>query len=151
MTKVPKIYGPYGDKPKYNQHTGGESMTVQDMAGSCDINNIMKKYERTGLIEHLNTYNGDYSDFSGAPDFQTAMNKVIAAQEMFMTLPASTRELFGNDPGKFVEFASNKENLPEMREMGLAHPEGAPEQPQTAGEGAPDKAPKAPKKASEEA
>lgn len=115
-----KIRFHYADTIAVNQHVGEETMTQQHMAEATDINNIMKKYEATGLLDHLNQYQGEYGDFTVMPDFHTAMNKIKDAEEMFLTIPASIRDKFENDAGKFVEFASNPENLDELREMGLA-------------------------------
>ena len=119
----------YAAPARCDQHVGGETMTQQHMAEACDINNIMARYEETGLIDHLNQYQGEYGDFTVMPDFHTAMNKIKAAEEMFLTLPAKVREKFENDPGSFVEFATNEDNLDEMRELGLAPKASKSEQP----------------------
>ncbi|AJK28280.1 putative minor capsid protein [Eel River basin pequenovirus] len=98
------------------------SRTKQASRDECDINNIMRKFEKTGLIEHQNRYQGDYGDFSDAMPYHEAMNVVLAADEMFMQLPASIRKQFGHDPQAFLTFASDEKNLDKMREMGLAKP-----------------------------
>lgn len=103
----------------YKQHVGENSMTQQHMKESCDINVIMKKYEKTRLLEHVNHRQGQYGDFTLAPDYHTALNQLHAAQEMFMELPSKLRERFANDPGNFLDFVSNPENVDEMRELGL--------------------------------
>lgn len=47
-------------------------------------------------------------------------------KKSFMTLPASVRERFANDPGEFLKFAEDPANLDEMVDMGLAtYPESA--------------------------
>ena len=102
------------------QEVGEETLTQQHMAEACDINNIMARYEETGLLDHVNQYQGDYGDFTVMPDFHTAMNKIRDAEEMFMTLPSKVREKFNNNPGEFVEFATNKDNLDAMADLGLA-------------------------------
>jgi phage internal scaffolding protein len=104
----------------------GPSMTKQAFQAECDINNIMKRYEKTGIIDHLNKYGGRFGDFTGAVDFQTAQNIVIDAQKMFMDIPASIRAQFENDPGKFIQFATDPANLDKLREMGLAPPAPVP-------------------------
>jgi phage internal scaffolding protein len=106
----------------------GESMTQQHMAAETDINNIMKKYEKTGIVTHLAKYQGDYQDFTVMPDFHTAMNTIREADEMFLTLPASVRDKFDNDPGKFVEFATDDCNHDALVDLGLAYPKQEPEQ-----------------------
>lgn len=105
---------------RFKQHVGEDSMVQQNLAESTDINAIMAKYRKTGILTHVQTYAGMYGDFSGVPDYKTGLERVQAAQEMFLSLPADVREKFGNDPGKFIDFATNKENLPELQKMGLA-------------------------------
>ena len=101
------------------KETGEKSLTKQEFVAQCDVNNIMKKYQETGLLEHVNRYQGSYGEFADAPDYHTALNKMHEADEMFMTIPADIREMFRNDPGAFLEFVMNEDNEDEMRELGL--------------------------------
>lgn len=97
------------------------SMTHQSMAPECDINTIMKKYEKTGILEHRNNFEGQYGNFAEGPaDYHESMNAVLAADEMFQTLPAGLRRRFHNDPGAFIEYANNPDNQNEMIKLGLA-------------------------------
>lgn len=100
----------------------GESLTKQSFKDETDINGIMRRYQETGLIEHVKKYEGRYGDFSGIPDYQTALQKVIDAQEMFNSLPSSIRNRFQNDPGEFLAFATDPKNADALIEMGLAKP-----------------------------
>lgn len=110
-----------------------DGQTRQEFADECDINVLMRRYETTGLMP------GDaslmnYGDFTELPDFMTAMNTVARANEAFAALPATVRRRFGNDPGEFVEFVSNPENISEVRKLGLAAdvppvPQGEPPEP----------------------
>lgn len=100
-----------------------QSRTKQAFGEETNINAIMAKFEKTGLIDHLNTHQGDYGDFANYADFHTSMNLIRAAGEMFMTLPPGIRSRFGNEPGQFVSFAQDPDNLAELRKMGLANPE----------------------------
>lgn len=97
-------------------------MTKQSFQAECNINEIMSKFDKTGLLEHLNTHQGDYGNFLGFEDYHTSVNRVIEANEAFMTIPAAVRAKFNNDPAKFMEFAQDHENLDELIEMGLANP-----------------------------
>ena len=91
------------------------------MSKDADINNIMKRYERTGLLDHVNQYQGDYGDYTNVPvDYHDALNFVRNSQEMFMTLPAAVRARFDNDPGAFLKFVEDPANADAMVEMGLA-------------------------------
>lgn len=112
-----------------------ETRTVQSEAESCEINNIMRKYERTGLIDHVKE-NGRYEDLPGEVDFHEAMNLVSEAQQSFDDLPATIRKEFHNSPGEFLSFVENPENVERMAELGLTNPSttplGEPLQPSTA-------------------
>jgi phage internal scaffolding protein len=62
-----------------------------------------------------------YGDFSGLPDYQGALNMVIAANEMFMALPSDLRTRFSNDPGRFIDFVQSA-SVEQLLELGLARP-----------------------------
>ncbi len=119
MTQQFKI--PYTPHERQHPKIDPKSMTHQSMAPECDINTIMQKYERTGVLEHRNNYEGQYGDFADGPlDYHESMNSVIAADEMFQTLPARIRRRFHNDAGAFIDYATNPENQDELIELGLA-------------------------------
>lgn len=118
--KIRKPHDPHG---RVKQHIGERSRTQQHLRDETDINHIMRKYEKTGILTHVARYAGEYGDFSGVPDYKTGIERIQAAEDMFMSLPARIREKFQNDPGKFIDFATNPENQAELRTLGLAPPE----------------------------
>lgn len=95
------------------------SLTRQSFNDECNINNIMAKFKKTGIIEHAKEHQGQYGDFTEVTDYHTALNHVLQAQDSFMSLPAQLRARFGNDPGEFLQFTDDPDNIDEMREMGL--------------------------------
>lgn len=117
------------------------SQTVQSFKDDCDVNLIMKRFERTGMLDHLNQYQGRYGDFLDLPQtYHEAVNQVMAAEEMFMTIPAKVRAMFNNDAGEFLAFVDDPANAEKMVELGLARPrepalerQGEPEAPGGAG------------------
>lgn len=124
------------------------SLTHQSFAKETNINSIMARFEKTGLIEHLNQRQGQYGDFSDVPDYQSALGQVADAQKMFDDLPAKIRKLFNNQPLEFLEFAQNPDNYGQLVELGLAPPlkDASPVQGQNSSDG-----PKREEKSSEEA
>lgn len=114
------------------------SLTKQSFRDECDVNFILRKYQKTGLLEHVNRFQGDYADLTDVPDYQTSLNKVIDAQSAFMTLPSAIRKQFSNDPQEFLEFVQNPDNADAMIEMGLrdrpapVEPPAAPSEPSVA-------------------
>nr|QJB20187.1 MAG: internal scaffolding protein [Microvirus sp.] len=99
--------------------TTGPSRTKQSMKAECDINGIMKRYERTGVITHLAQRQAYFADVSEVPDFAAALESVRKAEDMFMSLPAKIRKEFGNDAGAYVEFCSDPANRDRMVELGI--------------------------------
>lgn len=98
------------------------SRTKQSFKDISNINSIMAKYDRTGIVEHFSRYNGSYGDFTSCNDYQESIAKVHEANEMFMTLPASLRKRFDNDAASFLEFVGNPHNREEARNLGLLKP-----------------------------
>lgn len=107
------------------------SMTKQSHKDECDINLILRRFEKTGVLEHVRENPGRYLDLPTEPDYQTALNTVMQAEAAFMELPSKVRERFRNDPALFVEFATDSRNLDEMVALGLAKkpPVSSPPEP----------------------
>jgi len=101
------------------------TLTKQSMKAEADINNIMAKYIRTGLLEFTNQNQARYDDFSGF-DFMNAMNTVAKANEMFMGLPASMRKRFNNEPGELLAFVNDPRNYDEGVRLGILNARPAP-------------------------
>ena len=115
---------PYENYGRVFTPVGEESLTHQSFKDECDINNIVAKFRKSGLIDHVNKYQGQYIDATQlVPDYHGALNFINEASETFMSLPASIRERFDNDPGAFLDFVSDEDNKSEMFEMGLLRPD----------------------------
>lgn len=106
----------------------GPTMTKESEAAACNINNIMKKYEKGELIEHMNANPGRYEDLPGGMDYQLALNLAIRAKDSFEALPGTLRAKFNNDAETFLEFMENPENDDEKISLGLIAPETEPKQ-----------------------
>lgn len=94
-------------------------LVEQQHRDSCDINVIMRQYEKSGLITHVAEVDPSYGDFTTVNDFHSAVNQIKAAEAAFMTLDARLRKRFDNDPGKFLAFIEDDANRPEAEELGL--------------------------------
>ncbi len=107
----------------------GPSETKQSFQDETDINNVLAKYQKTGLIDHVRDHGGVYADMPGYDDFHHAMNVVTDAQQMFNDLPATVRRRFGNDPSEFLEFVADEGNRDELIKLGvIAEPEPVAEE-----------------------
>lgn len=95
------------------------SLTVQSEKDSCDINLIVNKYMKTGLMTNVRTDQPMYGDFSSAVDYHDTVLRAQEAQDRFMTLPAAIRARFSNDPGELIDFLASEENRAEAIKLGL--------------------------------
>lgn len=96
--------------------------TKQSFKAECDINNIMSRYLKTGIVEFVNKHSPQYHDVTGL-EYQDAMNIVAHSQSLFADLPSQLRAEFDNDPALFLDFVNDPANRPEMAAMGLLTPE----------------------------
>jgi phage internal scaffolding protein len=94
------------------------SLAQQHFKDECDINNILRQFNITGLLPEA-PLSPRYGDFSGIGDYQSALNAVIEAEDQFMALPASLRARFENDPAHLIDFLSNENNRSEAEKLGL--------------------------------
>lgn len=96
-------------------------LTQQHFKDECDINNILRKFNVTGLLPE-NPLSPRYGDFSGIGDYHSALNAVRASHAEFEALPAGIRARFGNDPANLIEFMNSEENRAEAIKLGLIDP-----------------------------
>ncbi len=104
---------------------GVKALTKQSFKDECNINKIMDKFQKSGAITHFAKNAPTYGDTT-SPMLHDALNIVADAESMFEELPSAIRKKFNNDPGQFLEFVQNPDNLDEMRELGLANKKTSP-------------------------
>lgn len=95
-----------------------KQLTDQSHKKSCDINNIVKQFAKTGQLPD-NHKVPTYGDFSEVPTLETAFDVAHAAQEMFYQLPSTLRKLIDNDASKLEAFVLNDENKEICQKYGL--------------------------------
>lgn len=122
------IRSPYNyDRDTASEETGlacqDATLTKQSFAEECDINTIVKRFGITGELPQ-NVRMPTYMDYEGIFDFHSAMNAIAKAHESFGAMPAEIRARFNNDPGQFVDFCSDANNLEEAKKLGLVEPKG---------------------------
>ena len=105
-----------------------EGLTKQSFKDECNINKIMAKFQRTGMINHYSKHAPQYMNIP-AIEYHEALNMIAEANSMFAELPSSVRDKFANDPEKFLEFVQNPKNNDELVEMGLANPPLSSQEP----------------------
>lgn len=95
-----------------------EGRTQQDAVDECDINVIMRRYVKTGVLPPGMGL-GQYGDFSTAEDYLDAQNTIIQARAQFESLPSHVRERFSNSPVAMLAFLGDRKNIDEARKLGL--------------------------------
>jgi len=144
------IRSAYGKKTRHYAAEPSGNGAKQSFKKECDINHIMAKYQKTGLIEHFNNHKANYG-FAPAIDYREALEKIRTANEMFADLPSQVRKKFDNNPEQFLAFTEKPENRSEMAVLGLLNPEAtsAESPPSQASDSASAPLPPAPKTAPE--
>jgi len=105
------------------------SKTDQSQAASCDVNNIMSKYKKTGQLTHLARNQGVYADVSQIPDLQESLAQVELANAAFASLPSEVRQRFQNSPVQMIEFLQDPSNDEEAIRFGLKEKRGPVDTP----------------------
>lgn len=97
----------------------GPGVTRQSMREECDINMILKRYQKSGMMAHVNAHTPEYLDVSDVGDYRTAVERVERTALFFAGLPAKVRTRFGNDPAAFLDFMTDPGSEAEAIELGL--------------------------------
>jgi len=121
-------YDDMPDKGLFFDHEKEPSLTVQSEKDNCDINVLMEKYQKSGVLPVVQT-SPVYGDFSQIPDYQDMRNRLIDAENAFMALPAKIRREFDDDPAEFMDFIHDPKNADRLVEMGLREAPKPPESP----------------------
>jgi phage internal scaffolding protein len=102
-------------------HCEDDSLAQQHQKEECDINYILKRFNVTGELP-VSPVSPRYGDFTGISDYHTALDRVIAADEEFMNLPANLRARFDNNAANLIEFLNDENNRDEAIKLGLVEP-----------------------------
>lgn len=107
------------DPDKQLQNALEASATEQAHATDSDINVIMLRYQKTGVLPQGNGGTLVFGDLSDVPTYLEAQIILANANESFAQLPANVRERFMNDPSKFLAFMEDDSNYDEAVKLGL--------------------------------
>lgn len=112
----------YGDRTRTPTAVRGKSRTQQNMKQECDVNFVMSKWAKTGLMRHVTGLKPSYGDFTNVTDYLSASQAIIDAQDAFMSLGSKVRERFQNNPAALLAFLADPANEEEARELDLIPP-----------------------------
>ena len=109
----------YSKQKRNAFHVTGESLTQQHHVDQVKVQNIIKQYDKTGILAHVAQGVAHYGDYSKINEYKTSLDFVNTANQSFDELPSHIREKFSNNAGEFFEFATNPKNKEVMQELGL--------------------------------
>lgn len=112
------IRGPYTPRQRHTTVAHGGGMTKQAHKNESDVNWIVAKYIKTGVIEHGNANSARYG-FAPAVDFREALELIDEAKQQFDTLPAKVRKEFDNSAEKFLKFCEQPDAAEKLIELGV--------------------------------
>lgn len=112
------------------------SLTDQSQYKDTDINNIVCRYQTTGLLDSPGAVPFEtlqYGDATLLPDYQTALDLVNSVESEFSSLPSEVREKFGHDPMQLLEALQDPTKQQMLQDIGLlskpADPNLVPKEP----------------------
>lgn len=117
-----------GDRRRVIYTCEGESLTQQHMSNDVNINNIMSRYQKTGVIDMslINNAKGQYLDCTQASDYRSVCDQINAIHDMFDRLPAEVRRRLDNSPEYMLDVMANDREF--AQELGLI-PDDSPAEP----------------------
>lgn len=98
------------------------SLTDQSQYKDTDINNIVRRYQTTGLLDSPGAVPFEtlqYGDATLLPDYQTALDLVNSVHEEFSSLPSEVREKFGHDPMQLLDALQDPTKKEMLQDIGL--------------------------------
>jgi hypothetical protein len=96
-----------------------QGLTEQHHKDSCDIHNILRQQEKTGVAIHSSAFNATYGTMPTGEQFHQDMNRIARAKTLFESVPSKIRNEFDNDVAKYLDFMHQDENYEKIQEMGL--------------------------------
>ncbi len=93
------------------------SVAVQSEKESSNINVIMSRYARTGVMPVVSRQ-AMYGEIDSL-DFKDALDVVRAGEHAFSQLSSKVRRRFNNDPAEYLSFLEDPNNLAEAEFLGI--------------------------------
>lgn len=109
--------------PRFAQTFDGDGQTQAHFKDSCDINNIVETYARTGIDPNPDGQTNQKFGFATSKDFTESAFNMAEITSAFAELPSAVRSQYSNDPALWLDANTR----PEPTEEPNAPPEGSPE------------------------
>ncbi len=114
MRKIRKGF----ERERVQTKVGKVSRTKQSFRDECDINKIVKRFETTGQVQHMNVRKPIYADVSNVADLAACLAAVDLAEESFMALRSDLRQAANHDPVEFLRMMDSDEGREKLEALG---------------------------------
>jgi len=118
----PKIRNKFSTYAREPFEAKGIDPAQQHFREEVNINNIIAKYNKTGVITHVAKTRKRFGDFKDFADLLPDLDRVTKAQQAFEELPATIRNEFGNSIEGFFKFIKNPANEEQCIKWGIFDP-----------------------------
>lgn len=110
MTKTTKQQRRY---PRVSIDFGDQSVVQRHQRESCDINNIVETYARTGIDPNPDGQTNQKFGFATSKDFTESAYHMAEIKSAFADLPSATRSHFANDPARWLDAVQKAQSQPD--------------------------------------
>lgn len=100
-----------------------KKLVDQSHKNMCDINIIMERYRKTGMLPQFREKIPYFVDNTGIKSIEEAHELVNEANYLFEQIPSHIRKLMDNNPANLVDFIKNPENIDVCTKYGLIEPQ----------------------------
>ncbi len=128
MTTIKKRKRPYA------QDFSGESRTDTSFSAACDVNNIVRHYETTGIDPFVSRKQQERFGEASTIPYEQAMRAEAEIRSAFALLPLPERLRYDNDAHSWFEDTLTPEVHTEPLETSPSPPADPPPEDSTAGE-----------------
>ena len=90
-------------KRPFSQDFSGVGRTDKSFAPSCDVNNIVRHYEKTGIDPYMDRKLAAQFGEVDPLSYEEAMFRVAEVKSAFALLPSQERAKHSNDPKTWLE------------------------------------------------
>lgn len=124
------------DLNNWRYPTGGRALimtkpsrTLQHQAGDVNVNQLVARFNKTGVEPVQNPRQFFYGQFTEDIDFRAVQDSVIRVNELFSQLPWQVRKFFNHSPSDLIEFLGNPANRDQAILLGLVDKEAKTSKP----------------------
>lgn len=114
-----KIRNKFSPRVAFIAMSADDGRTQQHFAKEVNINNILAKYRKTGIITHVQRTQERYGPLQDLAEFAVNLDKVEKAKQSFEMLPAELRNKFNNSIPGFFDFITKEENRSQCEAWGI--------------------------------